>query len=113
VDIHEDFTREARGAVHRLGLREAHFETRDASRLDWVKTPYDAIAVTGSMPELEPGFLHALSVGGRLFTVLGTAPAMEAMLITRTAEDDWARESLFETVIPPLVNAYNPPRFAF
>jgi hypothetical protein len=38
---------------------------------------------------------------------------MEARLIRRTAEDQWITESLFETVIPPLVGAPRRPRFVF
>lgn len=113
VDIHAPYIASAQACLHDLGIRNVTCETRDASRLDWVKTPYDAIVVTGSMPELEPGFLHALAIGGRLFAVAGKKPVMEALLITRTADDDWTRESLFETVIPPLVNAWEPQRFEF
>jgi len=63
------------------------------------------------MPVLEDSFLQALTIGGRLFVVTGEAPVMQARLITRTGEDHWAQEVLFETVLAPLVNAYNPPRF--
>jgi len=45
--------------------------------------------------------------------VLGEAPVMEARLVRRTAEDAWATQSLFETVIDPLVSAARPPRFTF
>jgi hypothetical protein len=38
---------------------------------------------------------------------------MQAVKITRTAQNDWQREELFETVIPPLVNAYQPSSFVF
>ena len=45
--------------------------------------------------------------------VVGEAPAMEARLIRRTAEDQWTTETLFETVIPPLRGAPQPERFVF
>ena len=73
--------------------------------------PYDAIAVGGSVPAPEPAFEEQLGVGGRLFVVIGTAPAMEAMLVQRTGEREWIRESLFETVLPPLAGADAPRRF--
>ena len=73
--------------------------------------PYDAIAVGGSVPEREPAFEEQLAVGGRLFVVIGTGPAMEAMLVQRTGEREWIRESMFETVLPPLVGAEAPRRF--
>jgi hypothetical protein len=38
---------------------------------------------------------------------------MEARLIRRTGEGTWSSESLFETVIDPLVNAHRVPEFRF
>ncbi len=36
---------------------------------------------------------------------------MEALLIRRIGDDQWATESLFETVIPKLKGAREPERF--
>lgn len=74
---------------------------------------FDAIAVTGSVPVLPEAMKHQLNVGGRMFVVVGEAPIMEALLITRMGEDDWVSESLFDTVLPPLQNAVRPHRFVF
>ncbi|MGC1951903.1 MAG: protein-L-isoaspartate O-methyltransferase, partial [Gammaproteobacteria bacterium] len=52
-----------------------------------------------------------LKRGGRIFVIVGQEPAMEALLITRIGQDDWSRESLFETVLPPLRGARRPDRF--
>jgi hypothetical protein len=38
---------------------------------------------------------------------------MEARLVTRTGAADWATESLFETVLPPLAGAKRPNQFEF
>jgi len=73
--------------------------------------PYDAIALTGSVPVLEQQIQHQLKPGGRLFVVVGAAPAMEALLLTRVGADDWSRESHFETVLPPLIGAIAPEEF--
>ena len=85
----------------------------DAVRGWKADAPYDAIAVTGSLPVLDDAFLRQLKPGGRLFVVVGEAPAMEACLVTRTGVADWATESLFETVLPPLVGAQRPNQFEF
>jgi len=45
--------------------------------------------------------------------VVGEPPIMEARLVRRIAEDGWSSESLFETVIDPLVNARRREEFAF
>jgi protein-L-isoaspartate(D-aspartate) O-methyltransferase len=74
---------------------------------------YHAIAVTGSLPLYEPRFERQLEIGGRLFVVTGEAPVMEARLVRRMSETAWATDSLFETVIDPLVNAPRPARFRF
>ena len=48
---------------------------------------YEVVAVTGALPAPDPRFERALVVGGRMFVVIGTAPVMEARLVTRTGED--------------------------
>ena len=75
--------------------------------------PYNLIAVTGSLPVLPDALRRGLKVGGRLFVVTGDAPVMTALLITRVSEESWTQQALFETVLPPLVNAPQPPRFVF
>ena len=85
----------------------------DAVRGWEASAPYDAIAVTGSLPVLDEAFLRQLKPGGRLFVVVGEEPAMEARVVTRTGAGDWATESLFETVLPPLAGATRPNRFEF
>jgi protein-L-isoaspartate(D-aspartate) O-methyltransferase len=74
---------------------------------------YHAIAVTGSLPLPDERFQRQLEIGGRLFIVVGEAPVMTARLIRRTAEDAWTSESLFETVVDPLINARRPQEFTF
>ncbi len=73
--------------------------------------PYDAIVVGGSLPAPEPALEAKLAIGGRLFVVVGSAPAMEAMLVRRTGRNEWVRESIFETVLPPLAGSEAPRRF--
>ena len=38
---------------------------------------------------------------------------MEAWKVTRIGEREWRRESLFETVVAPLINATRPSGFVF
>lgn len=94
-------------------LKNVSLQVGDASR-GWSQGgPFDAIAVTGSLPSEPHAFLEALKLGGRLFVVLGQAPVMEAVLITRVGEKEWSREGLFETVIPPLLHSEPKPKFIF
>lgn len=102
-------------AAHNLaafGMSDVEIVNADALNADTGER-YDAIAVTGSLPLYDARFERQLAVGGRLFVVVGEAPVMEARLIRRISETAWATDSLFETVIDPLVNALQPARFSF
>jgi protein-L-isoaspartate(D-aspartate) O-methyltransferase len=110
-EIHPALAEQARGRLAAQGVGNASVETGDASRLDPALPRFDAICVTGSMPVLEPSFQAHLTVGGRLYAVVGEAPVMQALLITRVDESAFATEALFETSLPPLRNARRPQAF--
>jgi len=95
-----------------FGMNDVEIVNADGLNADTGER-YDLIAVTGSLPIYDPRFERQLAVGGRLFVVAGVAPVMEARLVRRISETAWATESLFETVIDPLVNAPRPARFSF
>lgn len=73
---------------------------------------YDVIVLTGSVPILPDAFRNGLNPGGRLFAIVGDAPAMQARLIT-AAPGIFESEVLFETCVTPLRNALQPERFVF
>jgi protein-L-isoaspartate(D-aspartate) O-methyltransferase len=112
IDIRAEFTAAATVNLRTVPQARAKLETRDA----FSGAPlgeYDVIAVTGSLPVYDTRFEQALRVGGRLFAVVGLAPVMDAILVRRVDSTEWIRESLFETVIDPLVNATAPRGFVF
>jgi protein-L-isoaspartate(D-aspartate) O-methyltransferase len=113
VDIYPNFIDGAGSKLAELGISNVTLESGDAVN-GWDRHgPYDVIAITGSLPSLPDGFLQSLKIGGRLFVVTGEEPVMEARLISRTADQGWVEQTLFETVLPPLVNAPRPKRFVF
>jgi protein-L-isoaspartate(D-aspartate) O-methyltransferase len=112
LEIFPELAEGARRNLAALGMRDV--EVVDADGLQGESgARYDAIAVTASLPLYDARFEQMLAVGGRLFVVVGEAPVMDARLVRRTAEGAFATQSLFETVIDPLVNAARPPQFAF
>jgi len=115
VDIHEDFVTSARERLNELGCGNVGLATGDASAGWDGGRQYDAIAITGAVPEVPDACRRALAPGGRLFAIIGDAdqPIMEAVQVMRVGTDDWSTESLFETWIAPLVNAQRPRRFEF
>ncbi|MBA3023275.1 MAG: protein-L-isoaspartate O-methyltransferase [Gammaproteobacteria bacterium] len=79
----------------------------------WGEAEYDAIVLTASVPMVPEAYKQQLKVGGRLFAIVGDAPAMHAQLITRTGADSFETKTLFETAVAPLRNATQPQRFVF
>ena len=112
IDIHPQFTASAAANLRAVPEARVEFETRDAFS-DAALGEYDVIAVTGSLPVYDTRFERALRIGGRLFAVVGSAPVMDAILVRRVDSSEWIRESLFETVIDPLINATAAQRFIF
>ncbi|MCG6932573.1 MAG: protein-L-isoaspartate O-methyltransferase [Gallionella sp.] len=74
---------------------------------------YDVIVLTGSTPVLPSSFQNSLNIGGRLFAIVGDAPAMEARLITRVGQDTFESVNIMEACVAPLKNALQPERFVF
>jgi len=111
IDIYPDFTVAAQARLVAHGITHCKLGTADAARGWSLDGPFDAIVVSGSVPIFVEAFQTALAPGGRLFVVVGSAPAMRAWLITRVGAQDFRREGLFETVLAPLCNAVRPERF--
>ena len=112
IDIHAGLTELSVANLRAVPQARVQFETRDAFSGEALGE-YDVIAITGSMPVYDTRFEKALRVGGRLFAFVGSAPVMDACLVRRVDENEWIRESLFETVVEPLVNATAAQRFVF
>jgi protein-L-isoaspartate(D-aspartate) O-methyltransferase len=104
VDTAADQVEKVQQRLDDLGIANIDLHVQDVFDQP-VSARYDVIAVTGSLPVYESCIEDWLNPGGRAFVVVGTAPAMEACLIERSATDEISYRSLFETVIPPLVNA--------
>ena len=100
-----------------LKLAAHHFdnillETGDAAN-SWGSAKYDVIILTGSVPVQPRDYQQQLKIGGRMFAIVGDAPAMHAQIFTRLANDVFENKILFETKVAPLQNAPQPQRFVF
>lgn len=74
---------------------------------------FDAIVLSGSVAVLPDALLASLRVGGRLVAVVGDAPVMRALLVTRRGPEAYDREEIFDTVAPRLVGFPEPSAFRF
>jgi protein-L-isoaspartate(D-aspartate) O-methyltransferase len=112
LEIYPDLAELARANLAGMGFGNAEVSVADAMQTEPAGR-FDAIAVTGSLPLYDQRFERMLSVGGRLFVVVGEPPVMDARLVRRSADGSWSHESLFETVIDPLMNARRRQGFEF
>jgi protein-L-isoaspartate(D-aspartate) O-methyltransferase len=107
ADLHEyarDRLTDAR--VHNVDLQHADFNELNPGH------GFDRILLTGSMPRFDARMAEWLEPEGQCIMVTGTAPAMRVERISRTGER-YRRETLFETVVPPLLNVPAAERFTF
>ncbi len=115
IDLHSEFTDLAKQRLEQQGLQNIIFKSGDALAAPLEQAPFDAIAVTGSLPTSQQAeiFRQQLNPGGRLFVVVGSAPVMESMLIKRHSEKVFQEEMILETELTPLINAPAPVEFEF
>jgi protein-L-isoaspartate(D-aspartate) O-methyltransferase len=112
VEIYSALSLQAGARLQNAGFATVDLQIGDAAN-GWPGGPlYNAIIITGSLPILPTPFLEALAPGGRLVAIIGEAPAMEALLYQKTRADPLIT-SLFDTVVPPLVNAPKKDVFIF
>lgn len=113
VELLPELVAFARGNLTRAGIANVTVVQGDGARGFATATAPDAIVISGAVPFIPEAFLAQMRVGGRLAAFVGTAPAMSAELVTRTGENDWRTVKLFETVVAPLRNVAEPPKFRF
>lgn len=113
VEIDQALAKTAKGNLQRAGVANVSVQVGDGLLGLPANAPYDAIAISGSLPVLPPELLKQLKVGGRLVAFVGDAPVMHAQLVTRTGEEAFNTINLFETVVAPLVSALPREQFVF
>lgn len=101
IDIDEEILDFARQNVANAGLSNVDFQLANALSTEF-QDRYDVIAVTGSVPAIPDNLKQALNQNGRMFIIEGRPPVMQAMLVTRTGDNEWSTLSLFETDVAPL-----------
>jgi len=103
----------ARQNFERAGIANVTLEVGNGANGWSQRAPYDVIVISGSLPVLPASLLKQLRVGGRLAAIVGTAPVMEAQLVTCSVEGVYNTVNLFETVVPALDGGETVPTFSF
>jgi len=113
VEIEPELVAKARANLQRECADNVTVIEGDGAQGWPAQAPYDAILLSGSVPEIPEALLAQLKVGGRLLAVVGEAPLMQARLVTCVAEGSFQSVNLFETSIPRLRNLPERAKFVF
>jgi protein-L-isoaspartate(D-aspartate) O-methyltransferase len=117
IEYFESLSRDAGKKLAQAGIRNVQLKVGDAAQSPaafiGADEKFDVVVLTGSVPVLPKAYLDVLKTNGRLFAVVGDAPAMKASIFTKTGENAFNETPLFETVLAPLINATQPSRFNF
>lgn len=111
VERHADLAETARAQLAGAGVRNVELEVADALAGFRVDAPFDVVVLGGAVHALPDAVRAMARPGGRLFAIVGEAPAMQARLYTCADASHWREESLFETEVPYLKHAEPPRRF--
>lgn len=110
VEIVPELADMARANLHRQGVANVTVETGDGARGWSASAPFDVVVVSASIPVVPQELLAQLKIGGRLFAIVGSGPAMTARLVVREAEQAFRSIGLFETQTRALCHAVAPER---
>ncbi len=113
AEIHRDLIDRANASLRAVGAANVTLVEGDSARAPLAESAFDVIVLGGSTPILPQAFLDRLSPIGRLFAVVGDPPAMKAVIVRHPVAGAFQHTELFETVLKPLANAAQPPRFRF
>lgn len=113
AEIRPDLQERAAANLRAAGIRNVTLLQGDSARAPLAESAFDVIVLGGSTPILPQAFLDRLAPGGRLFAVVGDPPVMKAVLVRQPVSGAFQHAELFETMVKPLVNAAQPPRFRF
>lgn len=113
VDIHTDLSAKAAKNLAQNNTQNVTLLVADAAFGLPDSVPFDLIVYTASSPIEPANVRNQLAIGGLMFIVLGTAPAMQATLIQRLSETSFRQDVLFETCISELINAPQAKTFEF
>jgi protein-L-isoaspartate(D-aspartate) O-methyltransferase len=113
VEISPALSSLAKMNLQKQNIHNVSLYTADAVNGYASEAPYDVIVFAGSLQIHPSAAEQTLNIGGRMLSVIGELPIMQAMLTQRVSDGVSRKEVLFETCLPPLVNAPQAGKFEF
>lgn len=113
IEYYPELNDIAIGNFEKLRLHNINDSVGDLfESLQTIKT-YDLIIASGAFHKIPEFLPKLLNTGGRLVTIEGSMPIMQAKLITQISQNEFEQKVLFETVAPYFINAPQDKKFEF
>ncbi len=113
IEIDPAIAERAQTSLAKAGIYNAEVNVGDGMKLGVSASAYDVVVFGGSLPVFVEAALDWIKPEGRIFAVVGQAPAMQARVVRKAADGSVSTRVLFETVIAPLKGAPQPKGFTF
>jgi protein-L-isoaspartate(D-aspartate) O-methyltransferase len=113
IELHDELRHNAAQTLNGQGINNVELIAGDAKDGWQDGKSYHTIVLTASVPTTPQAYLDKLEVGGRLVAVVGTDCAMQAIKYTRTEQNQWTEEVLFETQLACFDGAQQAESFSF
>lgn len=104
IEINSHLATFAKNNLQRNYVTNVKVEIGDGHN-GWGSIEYDAILVSSSVPVIPEALKYQLHIGGRMVIVVGQAPIMTAVRITRCTAVEFKMQSLFDIFIKTLHGA--------
>lgn len=113
VDYYAEFTTNAARKLKAHQCDNVELITGDASQ-GWLENaPYDVVVFTGAIEQLTETQKLQILPGGKLITIEGKSPVMQAKMYELDHQGEWHQSLLFETEIPLLIDKLRSKEFVF
>lgn len=113
IEIEPELSATASLRLQQHNIHNVTFVVTDGANGYSIAAPYDVVVFTGALHIHPIEAENMLSVGGRMFAVVGEPPIMQATLTQRMSTGACRKETLFETCLPMLENASQASKFEF
>jgi len=104
IDIHQEFIDSAIDKLSEFNILNTKCLCVDVFNYNSTYK-FDCIVMTGSMTHAPEFLLNNIKKNGKIFVIIGQDPIMSACVITKDENGVAKIETLFETVVKPLVNS--------
>lgn len=113
IDIDLNLLKRAKEIHQFYNIKNIEYIHENGFKGIFIHAPFDLIVFTASHLIEPPGLREQLNIGGKLLMFEGNQSVQQVKLISKTSKTEFVSKVLFEAVIPPLLETWEPNKFTF